>query len=219
MEKYKKKQIKKVLNLYSGSILKKFHGWIRFIDSPYIEAEKLIPRKGTIVDMGCGKGYFSNYLGISSPRRKVLGVDIDEDRLSIADKKVPNVKFECADITKYSIPKCDCIVFFHVLHHLDLQKYQKSLLEKCRKSLRKGGKLVIVEIDAKLSLKYFFSLLVDHYIVCWFFDKKFYEKNIFFKSKKEWLDLFRDLGFKSQAIACEKWKPFTNIIFYLEKGK
>ena len=43
-----------------------------------------MPAVGRVLDIGCGHGLFSIYLGLMSPDRDVLGVDIDARKLVIA---------------------------------------------------------------------------------------------------------------------------------------
>ena len=41
---------------------------------PFDIIEKHVPKKGTIVDLGCGFGIFANFLAIQSDDRKVIGI-------------------------------------------------------------------------------------------------------------------------------------------------
>src|SRR5688572_9983315 len=71
---------------------------IRFWDAPFLEVEKLIPKKAVILDLGCGEGFFTNFLALSSKNRKLIGVEIDKDRIKKANHKLVNAKFKNGDI-------------------------------------------------------------------------------------------------------------------------
>lgn len=210
--------IDKTISLYEDVGWKKWFSKIRFWDAPYIEIEALVPKKGTIVDLGCGEGIFTNFMALSSPERKILGVEIDETRISQADHGLANVSFRVDDATKVKIPGCKAIVLFHLLHHLESFSDQERVIKNCLKALKKGGKLIIVEVNIKLTFKYLLSWLADHFIVPILFEKKLFEPYIYFRKKEEWLKLLGSLGFSCKVIPAELGKPFTHIIFDCTKN-
>ena len=71
-------------------------------------------RERGIIDLGSGDGLMANYLGISSKRRKVFGIELNKSRLIESDKGVKNVKFKVGDILKSKIYKVDVILLIHV---------------------------------------------------------------------------------------------------------
>lgn len=206
-----KEIIKRTIDLYSGTGWKSLFVKWKFWEEPYEELEKLIPKKCRIVDIGCGEGVLGNFLSLMSSSRKVLGFEIDRKRLSIANRKVPNTKFKYGDATKLTIPPTDVITFFHVFHHLNSYREQEEVLKKCYKSLKKGGKLLIVEVEIKPSLKYWVCWLFDYFFVPWVFEKKFYVPAFFRKSQK-WKRLLIQIGFQCKIIPAEAGRPFSNVI-------
>lgn len=125
--------------------------------------ESAIPKEGKIVDLGCGHGFLSNYLVETSSGRKVIGIDVDTRKIRLAKKTVGDrdrVSFECKDVAELK-GEYDVIVLYDVIHHISYQN-QKNCLEKCYKKLRKGGQLVIKDVNKEKFLKYFiFCYLVD----------------------------------------------------------
>lgn len=211
------KNITKTIRLYAEN---DFTGWfknIRFWDAPYSKVEKLIPDKGQIVELGCGEGMFSNYLAISSSRRKVFGFDIDRTRIKQADRGLKNTIFKKADVTKLNLPQSDCIVMFHLLHHLLSPNLQTNLIKKSINSLKKDGKLIIVEINNKPFFKYLVTWLTDHLLIAWLFEKRLYEPNIYFRSEKQWLKLFSEFDLKCKVYSVNRNMPFSHIIFECSK--
>ena len=183
---------------------------IRFFTAPYEELEQLVPKKGFIIDLGCGYGIFSNYLGLTGPQRQILGIELDSQKIKFANRGVTNVKFLKADITKITLKKADVILLIHVLHHLNSFKEQEHLLGECRQKLAKNGKLIIAEVDKKPILKY---------ILGWIADKLLYPGDkIYYQMPNEFEKLFQDLGFRVKMIKADGGKPFAHIIYVLEKN-
>ncbi len=204
--------IDQTINLYQKVGWKKFFSAWRFMVAPYEIVEKYIPKSGSIVELGCGEGIFSNYLGISSKKRKIKAYEISNERIREATRGVDNVKFIKSDVTRLKIPKSKIIVLFHLLHHLRNFNDQEKLIANCYKSLVKGGKLVIVEIDIKFSLKYFIAWTFDHFIVPMVFERKIYS-DVYFRKKSDWLVLLKKNNFKVKCFSAEEKMPFSHIIF------
>ena len=204
--------VNKLLKLYHGLGWKSLFTKIRLKDAPYKQADALVPKKGNIIELGCGEGLFSNYMALSSGKRNVIGIEIDEVRFRQASRGIGNTKFILGDATKANMQQCDAIVMMHLLHHLRSFEYQEKLLKTSFSKLGKRGKLIIVEVEPKLSLKYFFSWFTDHFIVAWLFDKKFYSV-VYFRKKNDWMNLLIDIGFKVNYYPADKNMPFQHIIF------
>lgn len=207
---------RKTISLYAEAGIKGLFSRIRFWDAPYFEVAKLVPASGYVVDLGCGEGFFSNFLGLESSKRKVLGVEIDKKRLAVADRKVKNVSFTSGDATKFKFKNANAVVLFHLLHHLPSYKDQEKTLDLSYQGLKKGGKLIIVEIDVKPTFKYLLSWFTDHFLVPLLFENRFYS-SIYFRKKAEWTKLLKSYGFDISTHLAEKDKPFSHIIFVCKK--
>lgn len=208
--------INKTIALYSNVGWKNIFSRIRFWDAPYIETEKLVPKKGFIVDLGCGEGIFTNFLGLSSVDRRVLGIEIDKKRIKDANRGLKNVSFQWGDVTRVQFPSCDTIVIFHVLHHLNSYSEQKNLIVKCFNQLKRGGKLIIVEVEPKFSFIYCVTWLTDHFIVPWLFEKRLYSP-IFFRKSSDWRRIISKNNFSCTIINAQKGHPFTHVILECQK--
>ncbi len=207
----KNKNVEKTVSLYPQDRFTK----IRFWDTPFIEVEKMVIKSGTITDLGCGEGIFTNLLALSSSERKITGIEIDQERFKKADRGLKNVSFKKGDATELNIPKSDNIILFHLLHHLPSYKDQEKVIKNCVNSLNKNGKLIIVEVDIKFSFKYLTSLFVDCFLVPWIFEKRFFT-SVFYRSKNDWLKLFNQLNLKCKTTNLEKGKPFTHVVFEVQ---
>lgn len=215
--KNKRQMVTRVISLYKSSGWKRWFARIRIWEAPCWEVEKLIPRKGLILDLGCGEGILTNLWAISSKERKIIGIDRDIGRVNQANKGISNIQFRKSDILTVDLPKCNAIVIFHVLHHLNSFLDQERLINRCYKSLVKRGKLIIVEVDIKMTLKYLISWLTDHFVAPLLFNGKLYEANIYYRNKQNWLDLLKRTGFITRTFAIEENKPFTNLVIECDK--
>lgn len=204
--------VDKTIFLYQSLRWKGLFAKIRFWDAPYIEVEKNIPKFGKIYDVGCGEGIFSNFLGIISSKRKILGVEIDKERLAFADRGLKNVIFAYGNALAFRPNNADCIILFHVLHHLSSFEDQIKVLKNCHKGLKKSGQLIIVEVDIKPTFKYFLSWVTDHFLVPILFEKKIYSP-IYFRKRQEWINLLKKLGFRVSCKDVSAGKPFSHIIY------
>src|SRR5262249_55591634 len=57
----------------------------RWRTCPFPAVEEAVPRRGTILDAGCGHGLFTLYLERRSAERRLAGVDIDARKLPDAE--------------------------------------------------------------------------------------------------------------------------------------
>ncbi len=117
--------------------------------------DSLLPKQGSIIDVGCGYGFLPYMLMYKSKHRKILGLDYDDEKIVTANNcadKNSQLQFETADVTKYNYPNADGIVISDVLHYLEPEQ-QITVLEKLAKSLNKNGVLVIRDADADLKTR------------------------------------------------------------------
>lgn len=200
------------INLYAGNAWEAFLSKFKFWEEPYEVVNKILPPYGTITDLGCGEGLLSNYLALSSSKRKIIGYEIAKERLLRAKKGIKNVSFYVGNIVDVQYQKSDAIVLFHVLHHLSSKDTQEKVLEKAKKALKKQGRLVIVEVHVKPTIKYFAAWIADHFLVPWVFEKRFFTRT-YFRREQEWVNLLKKVGFKIKITEETSGRPFPNIIF------
>src|SRR3990167_3623726 len=150
---------------------------------PLEEIDASLPKKGKLLDLGCGEGVISKYLA-KNKKRKVIGIDSDIRRLP--KHKTKYLSFKNADIRYVSLTGSSGVVISDVLHHLNL-KDQKNLLKKIARDLKEKGVLAIKEIDSsefirsRLSRLWDFVLYPQDNISYWNSNdlKSFLEKNGF----------------------------------------
>ncbi|MFA6073849.1 MAG: class I SAM-dependent methyltransferase [Candidatus Woesearchaeota archaeon] len=202
----------KAIDLYSNNSWENFLSYFKFWEEPYEVVNKMIPKKGLIVELGCGEGLLTNYLAISEPKRKIIGYELVPERLAAAKKKIKNTTYKVADVTKLKLSKSDIFILFHVLHHLPSKISQEKLLLDIKKVLNKNGKLIIVDVYVSFGIRYLLAWFADHFLVPWVFEKRFYTR-AYFRNRSEWQSLLKKIGYKVKTKIETKGRPFPNIIF------
>ena len=204
-----KKNISDMLKLYKPRTLYLYNR-IKFFLFPFVKLEMVVPKKGFIIDLGCSHGLLANYLGITSNERKILGVEMNENRIKFADIGIKNTNFQAGDITKINIPQADCIIFTHVLHHLFTNEDQEELLKFCYGKLKTGGTLIISEVGKSPKWKYIISLIADK--VLYPFEK------INFIPLKKLEDLLKRMNFEVDIIPMHLGSVFSHNTFIGKKN-
>lgn len=151
----------RVIRLYEGNTWVSFFARIRFWTGSFVQVEKYVPEKGIILDLGCGYGILSNYLAMTSTRRKLVGVDTDRHKISFANRDLINTSFRVGDAVKMRINNLSCIIIHDVFHHLNSYDDQEKLTKSCFSMLQKNGYLIIVEVDKNPLIKLAFGRIVD----------------------------------------------------------
>ncbi|EIW18788.1 MULTISPECIES: class I SAM-dependent methyltransferase [Pelosinus] len=100
--------------------------------------------KSLICDVGCGpSGHIGRYL--FDKGLDVLGLDISEECINIARKVNPGMRFEVGNMADMNIvdDSLDGIISFYSIIHTP-KRYQSSIFREFNRTLKKGGKLLIV---------------------------------------------------------------------------
>lgn len=180
----------------------KLYTFLRFKILPIKEIEKLLPKKGLILDVGCGYGITSIYFALKNKNRQIVGSELDSRRVEIAKKNsrgIKNLTFKKANLIDSEKVKFDCIVAIDLLHHIS-NKEKEKFLAHAKKNLKPKGLLIIKDIDKKPFLKYLWNYLHDSIMT------KF-SKLYFYSS-----DQFKNLLIKNNFKIIKKGK-FKNFLY------
>ena len=191
----------------------KLYMWLRPLVIPFELIESYVPKKGSIVDVGCGYGIFANYLATNSKERQVIGIDLNEKRISRAKKffaYLNNLNFSCNDITDTKIPNADIITAVDVLHHIPTLALQTQLLKSCNSVLSKNGKLILKDLDTKPRWKYFFNYLHDYVMTR--------GDSVLYQDKNSVITLLKKTGFEVEKIVDIKKYPYAHILYIAKKA-
>ena len=142
--------------LYKGPVLEWYMRVKTAMEKNYALFDQLLPKKGKIMDIGCGYGFMSYMLQFLSPEREILGVDYDEEKIAVAQEgylRGENLRFEAADISKYTLQHQDAFVMLDVLHYLQPEA-REQLLQQCISKLNPGGVIIVRDGDMDMSKRH-----------------------------------------------------------------
>lgn len=91
-----------------------------------------------ILEIGCGTGEYTKYIGRYFPKSKIIGLDISDKIIEVARdkcKSLKNVSFvtQSAYKTNFKDEQFDVVCGFYVLHHLKSAKLSKEILRVLKK--------------------------------------------------------------------------------------
>ncbi len=139
--------------IYKGAVLEWYMRIKLRLEKWYDTYDRLLPRSGHIVDIGCGYGAMSYMLQMMAKDREITAIDYDSEKIEVATNcfaKSSKIEFYSADIRSYSIPAADGYIISDVLHYLDKES-QHRVIEACILGLRQGGVILIREGDTSKS--------------------------------------------------------------------
>ena len=207
----------RVLNLYSplGFRTRAFV-WGRLMIAPFLEILKYVPQEGTVLDVGCGYGIFSNLLSLSSPSRQVIGLDISEDKIAVAQKTVAgrrNIHFVAGETSeRLADPNiCDAIVMIDLIHHVPYEG-QARLIRWSYRRLATHAMLIVKDVDTQPIWKHWCSYLHDIVVNhAW--------GRLFFVSSETLEGMLRESGFAVQHRVAFRSSPYAHVLYVCVKEK
>ena len=131
------------------------HVHVRWWSAPFRRLVTLLPEAGPVLEIGCGHGLFSAYAALSGPRRHVVGVDIDADKITagaVAAARVPNLELTVAPDGAVPAGPWAAVVVVDVLYLLPADA-QRALLTAAAGQVAPGGRLVVKEMGASPAWK------------------------------------------------------------------
>jgi uncharacterized protein len=130
---------------YQGKFVEQFVHWKMKMDPMFGALDAVVPRRGFVLDLGCGYGVATHWLAQFTDGRNFLGLDYDENKIRVAQRTAPEslrIKFATGDILNCDYPPCDTILLLDVLHYWTPEK-QQLILNKARQALRPDGRLIL----------------------------------------------------------------------------
>ncbi|MBO0898983.1 methyltransferase domain-containing protein [Cellulomonas sp. zg-ZUI22] len=124
------------------------HVHVRWWSAPFRRLATLLPDDGPVLEIGCGHGLFSAYAALAGPGRRVVGVDIDADKVAVgagAAARVPNLELTVAPDGAVPAGPWAAVVVVDVLYLLPADA-QRRLLLAAAEQVAPGGRLVVKEM-------------------------------------------------------------------------
>jgi MPBQ/MSBQ methyltransferase len=109
-------------------------------------------KKGTILDVACGKGATTKYLLRYYQPSQVMGIDISDELLKACKRKAPDCTFTKMDAVHIGCKEnsLDNVICVEAAHHFKTR--EKFLREVCR-VLKRGGRLVLSDILVSIRMR------------------------------------------------------------------
>jgi 2-polyprenyl-3-methyl-5-hydroxy-6-metoxy-1,4-benzoquinol methylase len=211
-----KQQEEKLLSLLEAEIDPAFKQRAQFIFKQILKYRPI-----SVLDIGCGRGYYTNALANLSFVKKIVGLESEQKNLYIAEQNKPNQKVEYIkkDFYQWQTPqKFDIIILSEVLEHLADEEF---VLKKIFALLKADGKLLISVPHLKFPfcwdpLNYFLMKQGTHVRSDWWWLAGIWADHKRLYKKDQLIALLNKQGFKKVAIKetisfC--W-PFSHFILY-----
>ena len=160
--------IRSIIRAYDDPVVRAYcwgRFWIlrqRFLD----EVGQYLPRRGRVLDLGCGFGLFSLYYASVLPAIEIEGLDLNPRRIAMARKAAErlglrNARYEVGNATDFRGGRVfDAAYMLDIIHHIPPETV-RPLLEQMAKALPAGGRLLIKDVDTRPAWKRWFTHALD----------------------------------------------------------
>lgn len=132
----------------------RFHVRFRWLTCPFPALERVVPLTGRVLEVGCGHGLLSLYLAECGPRRQVVGIDIDADKVEVARAAASRagltdrVSFVTTSLADLDASGFDAVVIADVLYLLP-PAARRAVLADGAARLAPDGRVVVKEADRR----------------------------------------------------------------------
>ena len=209
---------RKIFELYrDSSFMLRAYLRIKLKICPLIMLEEYFPKGGTIVDLGCGNGLFPNILSLGSLERRIIGLDLDEKKIKVANQTKSldsHITYQLGDIVEAEYPRGDVLTLVDVLYLIPYDK-EELVLKKCYQSLSEDGTLIIKEMDTQPRWKYTYNLFQETLAVKLI--RFTLGERFFFRSKEDYLEILSKIGFSVKPIHLHSGYWYPHIAFICTK--
>ncbi len=209
---------KNVLRLFrKSSFGSRLYIAIKLRICPLLAVESHFPARGTVLDLGCGNGFFSSLLKLGSPERAVVGIDLDPKKIiqaRLLEKRFERLSFSEGNIAEAEYPPADIVSIIDVLYLIPCD-VQERILRRAFAALRPGGVLLLKDMDTRPRRKYawnYFQETVSVKIIGFTLGSKFY-----FRNREDYTRLLEGIGFKVQVVPLGRGQCYPHILFVCTK--
>jgi SAM-dependent methyltransferase len=144
---------RRVLGAYAGApVGARLHTAIRYATAPFGPLEAKLPGVGRFLDYGCGHGVLGLYLACTESGRRVHGVDVAADKVTVArtaaQRLLPagGVEFQVVNQSWFPpVAAYDAVVCVDVLYLLGAEGASRTL-RSLAAATKPGGLLLVKEM-------------------------------------------------------------------------
>jgi 1-acyl-sn-glycerol-3-phosphate acyltransferase len=201
--------------IYKGPVLEWYLRVKTRLENDYQQFHELIPKRGRVLDIGCGYGFMSYMLQFAAPERDLIGFDYDEEKIAVAThcySRNENINFLKADINQIQPGPAEAIILSDVLHYLNPDQ-QVSVIRKCMNAILPGGVLLIRDGDRDLKKQHVRTRLTEFFSTRFFSFNKTAGHGLHFLSGNIIRDLARLHHMECKMI--ENSKYTSNLLFVI----
>lgn len=182
---------------------------------PFEQIETYIPKKGKIIDVGCGHGIFSRIIAIKSPSRKVLGIDPSAKKILLASanpQNRPNLSFKNIYLEEIREKNFQSIIGIDVLY-LFPPGEKERLFRTAKRLLAPQGKLII-KLEVTKPNWLFYLLKLEEKVMVRLLKYTFSDHpQFYYTSPEEYKKLLIKIGFKIQSEKIlTSWIPYQHTL-------
>ncbi|MBC8508595.1 MAG: class I SAM-dependent methyltransferase [Chloroflexi bacterium] len=206
-----------IISAYENLVIRSY-SYIRFLimNMRIIEElEQYLPQRGTVLDVGCGFGLFSFFFALSAKDRKIIGVEINANRIAAAEKVREKlgldgrIEFHVSDVSNYPFEQpVNAIVVLDLLHHVS-PKLALNMLDQFQQILHEDGILIIKDITAKPWLKMAFTWVLDKLMD--------FRGPLRYYTKEEMVSFVEERGFDVKIHRMIDILPYPHVLYICRK--
>jgi uncharacterized protein (DUF2062 family) len=190
----------------------------------------LLPDRGTLIDLGCGRGLLFALLAAArelsgDPDRPadwpdhcgpwvLRGMEVNSALARTARRALRGVALiERGDVTRKPVPPCRGVLLLDVLHHLPYPE-QESVLARVYSALEPGGLALIRETDAGAGWRFRLTSLADRIIG---FRRWRLAGRHRYRTLEEWTDELESLGFRTRTVPLAEARWYADLLIEARK--
>lgn len=186
--------------------------------SDLARVEEYVPRHGFIVDLGCGNGLFANLLAEAGPRRRILGLDLDDRTIAVARATIAGreeLRFEVSDVRRVPPPRCDAVTIVDVLHLLSPDD-QECVLRNAATALAEGAPLIVKSQEARVDPRYALTYAQEMVGIS-LRSMRGAGSRPHFPSRETAMAMFERAGFRAEAVEMGR-RPYTDVLYLARRS-
>lgn len=139
--------------IYKGPVTEWYVRVKMKMEKNYAFFDSMLPDSGQITDIGCGMGQMDFMLSMYKPGRRILGIDYDDEKITVAqhcwlNKCLGGLSFRCEDASQAELPESDAFIISDMMHYLSAEKHLE-LIQRCASNLKSGGLILVRDSDSE----------------------------------------------------------------------
>jgi len=180
------------------------------------EIGQYFPRRGKVLDLGCGFGLFSLFYAKTKRDLTLVGVDLDSKRIAMATEcgqrlGLTNVSYVADNALSWvGKEQFDAIYMLDLVHHLPREEVP-VFLRKVHDLLRPGARLILKDVSNQPVFKRLFTLSLDRIMVGLF-------EPIHYWSPRELIAVLESVGFEVKRHTMNDILPYPHIVYVCQRS-